>query len=285
MSDILKKILAVKQQEITAAKALKPYPILLQETQSASPPRNFVGAIRNKINAGQSAVIAEIKQASPSKGILRGKHSSTIDTPSFEFIPAEIAKTYAQHGAACLSVLTDRQFFMGSAEYLREAREACSLPVLRKDFILDEYQIVEARIMNADCILLIVSAFLLEQHNDKFNDDPLMQMKKLEELAFSLGMAVLVEIHDAMELEMALQLTTPLIGINNRNLNTFETSLNTTLTLLNKIPSDRIVITESGIHSPADVASMRNNQVHAFLVGEAFMRAKDPGIELERLFS
>ena len=283
MSDILKKILTVKKQEITAAKALKCYSLLLQEAQSALPPRDFVAAIRKKINAGQSAVIAEIKQASPSKGILRGR-SSAPNTPSFEFLPAEIARTYTQHGAACLSVLTDKQFFMGSSEYLQEARAACLLPVLRKDFILDKYQIVEARAMNADCILLIVSAFLLE-YDDESSSKPLMQMQKLEELAHSLGMAVLVEVHDAAELEMALQLTTPLIGINNRNLRTFETSLNTTLELLNKIPPHRTVVTESGIHHPADVALMRNNQVNAFLVGEAFMRAEDPGVELERLFS
>ena len=283
MSDILKKILTVKKQEVTAAKALKCYSLLLHEAHSALPPRDFVAAIRNKINAGQSAVIAEIKQASPSKGILRGRSSGT-NTPSFEFLPAEIAKTYAQHGAACLSVLTDKQFFMGSPKYLQEARAACLLPVLRKDFILDEYQIVEARAMNADCILLIVSAFLLE-YDDESSSKPLMQMQKLEELAHSLGMAVLVEVHDAAELDMALQLTTPLIGINNRNLRTFETSLNTTLELLNKIPSHRTVVTESGIHHPADVALMRNNQVNAFLVGEAFMRAEDPGVELERLFS
>lgn len=278
MSDILKKILAVKKQEIMAATALKPYPLLLQEARSLSPPRDFVAAIRNKINAGQSAVIAEIKQASPSKGILRGRSSDT-NAQSFEFLPAEIAKTYAQHGAACLSVLTDKQFFMGSSEYLQEARAACLLPVLRKDFILEDYQVAEARAMNADCILLIVSAFLLE------NIEPVIPMLKLEELANSLGMAVLVEVHDANELEMALQLYTPLIGINNRNLRTFETSLNTTLELLNQIPSSKIVVTESGIHSPADVALMSSHRVNAFLVGEAFMRAEDPGIELERLFS
>ena len=277
MSDILKKILTVKKQEIIAATALKPYPLLLQEAQSVSPPRDFVAAIRNKITAGQSAVIAEIKQASPSKGILRGRSSDT-DAQSFEFLPAEIAKTYAQHGAACLSVLTDKQFFMGSSEYLQEARAACPLPVLRKDFILEDYQIVEARTMNADCILLIVSAFLLE------NIEPLVRMRKLEELANSLGMAVLVEVHDANELEIALQLNTPLIGINNRNLRTFETSLNTTLELLNRIPSNKIIVTESGIHNSADVALMRSHSVNAFLVGEAFMRAEDPGIELERLF-
>lgn len=286
MSDILKKILAVKKQEIAAAEALKPYSLLLQEAESALPPRDFVAAIRDKIAVGQSAVIAEIKKASPSKGILRG-HSSGSNTQSFEFLPAEIAKTYALHGAACLSVLTDTQFFMGSAEYLQQARAACPLPVLRKDFILQGYQIVEARAMNADCILLIVSAFLLEYGNfsGELKKEPLAQMQELEELANSLGMAVLVEVHDAAELEMALQLTTPLIGINNRNLRTFETSLNTTLGLLNQIPPQRIVVTESGIHNPADVALMRNNQVNAFLVGEAFMRAEDPGIELERLFS
>jgi indole-3-glycerol phosphate synthase len=286
MSDILKKILTVKKQEISAAKALKPYPSLLREAQSALPPRDFTAAIRNKINAGQSAVIAEIKQASPSKGRLRGR-SSEADTQSFEFLPAEIARTYARHGAACLSVLTDRQFFMGSPEYLQEARAACSLPVLRKDFILDAYQIAEARAMNADCILLIVSAFLLENddHSSESTNEPLTRMLKLEELANSLGMAVLVEVHDATELKLALQLATPLIGINNRNLRTFETSLNTTLDLLDSIPPHRIVVTESGIHAPADVALMRARQVNAFLVGEAFMRAEDPGIELARLFS
>ena len=277
MSDILKKILTVKKQEIMAATALKPYPLLLQEARSVSPPRDFVAAIRNKITAGQSAVIAEIKQASPSKGILRGRSSDT-NAQSFEFLPAEIAKTYAQHGAACLSVLTDKQFFMGSSEYLQEARAACLLPVLRKDFILEDYQIAEARAMNADCILLIVSAFLLE------NIEPIVRMQKLEELANSLGMAVLVEVHDANELEIALQLNTPLIGINNRNLRTFETSLNTTLELLDRIPSNKIAVTESGIHNSADVALMRSHSVNAFLVGEAFMRAEDPGIELERLF-
>lgn len=284
MSDILKKILAVKKQEITAAKALKPYSSLLEEAKSASTPRNFVAAMRDKIDAGQAAVIAEIKQASPSKGILRGGRPSGTNTPAFEFLPAEIARTYAQHGAACLSVLTDRQFFMGSPEHLRAARATCLLPVLRKDFILDEYQIIETRAMNADCILLIVSAFLLEYDDYKSYKETSRQMLKLEKLANSLGMAVLVEVHDATELEAALQLATPLIGINNRNLRNFETSLNTTLELLNKIPSHKIVVTESGIHNPADVTLMRNNQVNAFLVGEAFMRAEDPGVELERLF-
>lgn len=282
MSDILKKILAVKKQEIAAAEALKPYAALLKEAQSALPPRDFIGAIQNKIYKGQSAVIAEIKQASPSKGVLRG--SASGGTQAFEFIPDEIARTYAQHGAACLSVLTDKQFFMGDPEYLKAARAACSLPVLRKDFILEEYQIAEARAMNADCILLIVSAFLLD--NDPHNPiiAPSTRMQKLEQLAQSLGMAVLVEVHDADELELALKLSTPLIGINNRNLRTFETTLDTTLELLNKIPSGRIVVTESGIHTPADVALMHTHQVNAFLVGEAFMRAADPGVELARLF-
>ncbi|MCE7914520.1 MAG: indole-3-glycerol phosphate synthase TrpC [Nitrosomonas sp. PRO4] len=281
MSDILEKILTVKKQEISAAKALNPYSSLLHEAQHNSSTRDFVAAIRNKIAAGQSAVIAEIKQASPSKGRLRGRTSDT-DKQAFEFLPGEIAKTYAQHGAACLSVLTDAEFFMGSPKYLQEARAACLLPVLRKDFILEEYQIAEARAMNADCVLLIVSAFLLEYGNS--SDEPLRRMVALEKLAHSLGMAVLVEVHDTVELEMALSLETPLVGINNRNLKTFETTLNTTLELSNKIPSSKIVITESGIHSPADVALMRNNHVHAFLVGEAFMRAEDPGIALQRLF-
>lgn len=280
MSDILEKILTVKKQEIQAAKAAKSYASLFDEARANSRPRDFVAAIRNKITAGQSAVIAEIKQASPSKGRLRGRTSET-DTQSLVFSPAEIAKTYAQHGAACLSVLTDRQFFMGSPEYLQEARSACSLPVLRKDFMLDDYQIVETRAMNADCILLIVSAFSLE-HRDATAS--LAHMQELETLAHSLDMSVLVEVHDAAELELALQLATPLIGINNRNLHTFSTSLQSTLELLDKIPSHKIVVTESGIHTPADVALMRDNQVNAFLVGEAFMRAEDPGIELERLF-
>lgn len=281
MSDILEKILAVKKQEIQAAKAAKSYASLFDEARANSGPRDFVAAIRNKITVGQSAVIAEIKQASPSKGRLRGRTSAT-DTQSLAFFPAEIAKTYAQHGAACLSVLTDRKFFMGSPEYLQEARSACALPVLRKDFMLDDYQIAEARVMNADCILLIVSAFSLEHRNAPA--DSMTHMLKLETLAHSLDMSVLVEVHDAAELELALHLATPLIGINNRNLHTFSTSLQTTLELLDKIPSNKIVVTESGIHTPADVALMRDHQVSAFLVGEAFMRAEDPGIELERLF-
>lgn len=281
MSDILKKILTVKRQEIVAAEKQKSYAALLQEAATASPVRDFVAAVRDKIAAGQSAVIAEIKRASPSKGVLRGKVTDA-HAPTFEFIPAEIAATYARHGAACLSVLTDQQFFMGSPQFLQEARAACPLPVLRKDFILEAYQIAEARVMHADCILLIVSAFLLDQ--DAATDSPVMRMHKLETLAHSLGMAVLVEVHDAAELEMALQLSTPLIGINNRNLRTFETSLDTTISLLQAIPSDRIVVTESGIHTPADVERMRASDVRAFLVGEAFMRAEDPGAELARLF-
>jgi indole-3-glycerol phosphate synthase len=273
MSDILSKILSVKAREVTAAKAAKPFPILLAEAKAAGTPRDFTGAIRDKIASGQPAVIAEIKKASPSKGILRNT----------DFDPATIASTYAQHGAACLSVLTDQQFFMGSADYLRRARAACNLPVLRKDFILDEYQVVEARAMGADCILLIVAAFVIDGNSDDSNR-LVARMLALETLAHSLDMAVLVEVHDATELDLALQLTTPLIGINNRNLQTFETSLQTTLHLLDRIQPGRIVVTESGIRETADVTLMCNHHVNAFLVGEAFMRATDPGIELSRLF-
>lgn len=274
MSNILSKILAVKTKEVAAAKAAKPMSTLLTEAKAAGIPRDFTGAIRGKITAGQPAVIAEIKKASPSKGVLRNN----------EFDPATIASTYARHGAACLSVLTDQQFFMGSADYLKQARSACDLPVLRKDFILDEYQVVEARAMGADCILLIVAAFMIDNNGDNDNASLVARMLKLETLAHSFNMAVLVEIHDASELDLALQLTTPLIGINNRNLQTFETSLQTTLQLLNRIQSERIVITESGIRKTADVILMRNHYVNTFLVGEAFMRADDPGIELSRLF-
>jgi indole-3-glycerol phosphate synthase len=230
--------------------------------EAAAPPRDFVGALRAKLAAGQPAVIAEIKKASPSKGVIRP-----------DFRPAEIAASYAAGGAACLSVLTDRDYFQGSADYLMQARAACSLPVLRKDFIIDPYQVFEARAMGADCILLIVAALEL----------PAMQ--ELEALAQELGMAVLVESHNADELDAALQLKTPLQGINNRNLRSFEVSLDTTLGLLPKIGKDRIVITESGIMTPADVARMRSRHVNGFLVGEAFMRAADPGSELARLFS
>lgn len=276
MSNILSKILSVKTEEVAAAKAAKPLSILRAEAKAAGKPRDFTGAIRDKIASGQPAVIAEIKKASPSKGILRKN----------EFDPATIASTYAQHDAACLSVLTDEQFFMGSADYLKRARSACNLPVLRKDFILDEYQVIEARAMGADCILLIVAAFMIDGSSNKKNDNARLvaRMLELEALAHSLGMAVLVEVHDATELDLALQLTTPLIGINNRNLQTFETSLQTTLQLLDRIQSGRIVVTESGIRETADVVLMRNHHVNAFLVGEAFMRADDPGIELSRLF-
>ena len=228
----------------------------------AAPPRDFVGALRAKLAAGRPAVIAEIKKASPSKGVIR---------PDFK--PAEIAASYEKGGAACLSVLTDRDYFQGCADYLMQARAACALPVLRKDFIIDPYQVYEARAMGADCILLIVAAL----------ESPAMQA--LEALAFELGMAVLVESHNASELDLALQLRTPLQGINNRNLRTFEVSLDRTLSLLPKIGDDRIVITESGILAPDDVARMRGHGVNSFLVGEAFMRAADPGVELARLFA
>ncbi len=261
MSDILKKILAVKAQEVATALTAKPLVQIRNEAAQAAPARDFVGAIRNKIAAGQTAVIAEIKKASPSKGVLRA-----------EFRPAEIAASYALHGAACLSVLTDEQFFQGNAEYLKQARAACSIPVLRKDFMVDEYQIYQARAMGADAILLIAAALNPEQ------------MKEFEALAHSLGMAVLVEVHDGAELDAALQLETPLIGINNRNLRTFEVSLQTTLDLLPRIPQGRIVVTESGILKAADVQLMRQHQVQTFLVGEAFMRVDDPGAELAKVF-
>ena len=274
MSDILNKILAVKAQEIAAAKAVRSLDTLRGEAENAAPVRDFVASIRAKFAAGQPAVIAEIKKASPSKGVLREN-----------FDPAAIAASYAEHGAACLSVLTDAQFFQGSAAYLQQARAACHLPVLRKDFMLDTYQVYEARAMGADCILLIVAAFVkpAASTQDGENGFDITAMQRLELLADKLGMAVLVEVHDAPELGVALQLKTPLMGINNRNLRTFETNLDTTLNLLSTIPSDRIVVTESGILKPADVALMRNNNVDAFLIGEAFMRAPNPGLELARL--
>lgn len=261
MSDILDKIIATKRQEVLAARDAKPLTVVRAEAQAQSAPRDFVGAIRTKIAAGQSAVIAEIKKASPSKGVLRE-----------DFKPAEIAADYATHGAACLSVLTDKQYFQGAPEYLQAARAACHLPVLRKDFMIDPYQVYEARAMGADAILLIVAAL------------PLSAMQDMEAIATELGLAVLVECHDANELDVALHLKTPLLGINNRNLRTFEVSLDTTLSQLGRIPPERIVVTESGILASADVAKMRTNQVHAFLVGEAFMRAPSPGQELARLF-
>ena len=275
MSDILQKILSVKRQEIATARADKPIAALLAKAKSESPPRDFIGAIRRKIATGLPAVIAEIKKASPSKGLLREN-----------FDPASIAKSYARNGAACLSVLTDEQFFQGSVQYLKEARAACDLPVLRKDFMLDEYQVVESRAMGADCILLIVAAFCGPDSLNAGNgeESAIGRMKDLETLALSLGMAVLVEVHDGAELELALQLNTPLIGINNRNLRTFDTRLETTLELLEHIPADRIVVTESGIHGVEDVSLMQEHRVNAFLVGEAFMKAHDPGLELKRLF-
>jgi indole-3-glycerol phosphate synthase len=261
MSDILNKIIAVKEAEVARAVDKKPYAAIRAEAGAMPATRDFVGAMRGKIAAGKSAVIAEIKKASPSKGVIRE-----------DFDPAAIARSYEQHGAACLSVLTDSQFFKGSKNDLIEARAACKLPVLRKDFMIDPYQICRARTIGADCILLIVAAL------------DLPRMQELEAVAHELGMAVLVESHDAAELELALQLKTPLIGINNRNLRTFETRLETTLELLPQIPKDRIVITESGILKPEDVQRMRHSSVNAFLVGEAFMRAEDPGLELARLF-
>ncbi|MDP1613941.1 MAG: indole-3-glycerol phosphate synthase TrpC [Sulfuritalea sp.] len=262
MSDILKKILAVKREEIAAAMTARPLAAVRADAEAQPTGRDFVCSMKARVGAGDTAVIAEIKKASPSKGVIRP-----------DFHPAEIAADYEKHGATCLSVLTDQPFFQGSEAYLREARAACSLPVLRKDFLVDAYQVFEARAMGADAILLIVAALQLSQ------------MQEMEAIAHGLGMGVLVECHDAAELDIALQLTTPLIGINNRNLRTFEVSLDTTLSQLGRMPADRIVVTESGILAPADVALMRANGVHAFLVGEAFMRAPSPGAELARLFA
>ncbi|NML13740.1 indole-3-glycerol phosphate synthase TrpC [Azohydromonas caseinilytica] len=261
MSDILNKIVAVKHEEIAAARAQRPLEAVRREAEALGGQRDFVGALRAKVAAGQAAVIAEVKKASPSKGVLREN-----------FVPAEIAASYERHGAACLSVLTDERFFQGRAEYLRQARAACALPVLRKDFMVDAYQVFEARAMGADCILLIAACL----------DDA--QMADLEAQANALGMAVLVEVHDGAELDRALRLKTPLVGINNRNLRTFEVSLDTTLGLLPRVPQDRLLVTESGILAPQDVRRMRDANVHAFLVGEAFMRAQDPGAALRALF-
>lgn len=261
MSDILNKILATKREEITKAQAAKSLDDLREEAYKQPDARDFVGNLVKKDDANKPAVIAEIKKASPSKGVIRA-----------DFKPAEIAKSYEKAGAACLSVLTDVQYFQGSAQYLKQARAACKLPVLRKDFMIDPYQVYEARAMGADCILLIVAAL------------ELAQMRELEETSHDLGMAVLVEVHDADELELALQLETPLIGVNNRNLRTFDVTLQTTLDLLEKMPEDRFVITESGIFTPEDVALMRSHHVNGFLVGEAFMRQDDPGAELARVF-
>jgi indole-3-glycerol phosphate synthase len=259
--DILKKILLRKSEEVAEAVGRVSLSDLKRHIETASPVRGFVEAIRTRIAAGDAAVIAEIKKASPSRGVFRE-----------DFDPAQIAASYEKGGATCLSVLTDADYFQGSPEYLRQARASCSLPVLRKDFMIDPYQVYEARAMGADCILLIVAA--LEDQ----------RMHELSELARELDMDVLVEVHDGQELDRALQLSLPMIGINNRDLRTFETSLNTTLDLLDRIPGDRIVVTESGILKPADVSLMREHQVHTFLVGEAFMRADDPGARLAELF-
>ena len=264
MSDILERIVAVKRDEIAAARARRSLGSLRDEAESSDARRDlrdFVAALRGRTVAGRAAVIAEVKKASPSRGVLR-EH----------FVPAEIAASYALHGAAALSVLTDEHFFQGAAAYLRQARAACALPVLRKDFMVDAYQVFEARTLGADCILLIAACL----------DDA--RMADLEATATSLGMAVLVEVHDGRELDRALRLATPLVGINNRNLRTFEVSLQTTLDLLPELPDERLLVTESGILVPADVRRMRDAGVHAFLVGEAFMRAADPGAALAMLF-
>jgi indole-3-glycerol phosphate synthase len=262
LSDILQRILAVKAEEIARARKEKPAAALLREAREAGPPRDFAGAMRARIATGRPAVIAEIKKASPSRGVLRE-----------QFDPAAIATSYERHGAACLSVLTDERFFQGSLADLRQARAACGLPALRKDFTIDPYQVHEARAAGADCILLIAAAL----------EDALM--RELAGAARELGMGALVEVHDVAELERALALDTPLLGINNRDLRTFETRLETTLDLLERIPQGRIVVTESGILKPEDVRRMQDRGVNAFLVGEAFMRAADPGAELARLFA
>ncbi len=259
---ILKKILARKHEEIAERSAQVSIPQLIEKAKTASAPRGFAASIAAKIAAGQSGVIAEIKKASPSKGVIRE-----------DFDPAAIAQSYEKGGACCLSVLTDVDFFQGADEYLKMARSASTLPVIRKDFIIDEYQIYEARAMGADCILLIVSALSEKQLN------------QLHDVARSLGMDVLIEVHDGAELDIALKLDNPMVGINNRNLHSFEVSLENTYQLLSKIPDDKIVITESGIHSPADVAAMRQHNVNAFLVGEAFMRSEEPGERLAEMFS
>jgi indole-3-glycerol phosphate synthase len=260
--DILKKIVARKHEEIAARSATVSAAELQASLADADTPRGFVRALQDRVDSGRAAVIAEIKKASPSKGVLRA-----------DFRPADIARSYAAGGAACLSVLTDADFFQGSEDYLREARAACALPVIRKDFIVDPYQVVEARAIGADCILLIAACL---------DDD---RMHSLNQQAHELGMDVLIEVHDAAELERALATGNRLVGINNRNLRTFEVSLQTTIDLLDAIPDDRLVVTESGILTGEDVALMRRHDVHAFLVGEAFMRAEDPGRQLAVFFA
>ena len=261
MTDILDKIVAVKREEISLARRRRDLASLRRDAESLGGQRDFIGSLHERIAEGQAAVIAEVKKASPSKGVLRAN-----------FVPAEIAASYAHHGAACLSVLTDVQFFQGADAYLEQARAACDLPVLRKDFMVDAYQVFEARAMGADCILLIAACL-----GDA-------QMTDLEAQADALGMAVLVEVHDAAELDRALRLNTPLVGINNRNLRSFEVTLDTTLGLLKNVPPERLPVTESGILAPTDVQRMRAAGVDAFLVGEVFMRATDPGLALADLF-
>ncbi len=262
MSDILEKIVAVKREEIAAGLKKKSLAAMREDAESRVMTRDFEGAMRSAIAAGRAAVIAEVKKASPSKGVLRA-----------DFIPADIAQSYAEHGAACLSVLTDQQFFQGCNDYLKQARASCDLPVLRKDFMVDPYQVFEARAIGADCILLIAACL-----SDA-------QMNELEAVARYLGMAVLVEVHDAIELQRALTLKTALLGINNRNLRTFEVTLDTTLGMMADVPANKLLITESGILQRSDVQTMRSAGVHAFLVGEAFMRAADPGAALAELFA
>ena len=261
MNDILVKILDTKKAEVATARQMRSESDVLREAKSRKDVRGFIRAIEDKISHGKAGVIAEIKKASPSKGIIREN-----------FNPAEIATSYAAHGAACLSVLTDVQFFQGAYDYLRQARAACSLPVLRKDFIIDAYQIAHSRALGADCILLIVAALSPSQ------------LREFESLALELGMDVLVEVHDRAELDIALDLKTPLLGINNRNLRTFETSLQNTIDLLPFVPAEKRVVTESGIVTRQDVELMREHNVQSFLVGETFMRAAEPGLALQELF-
>lgn len=261
MSDILERIVAVKREEVAAAARRQSLNVVRADAESRVLTRDFLGAMRAKVAAGHAAVIAEIKRASPSKGVLRA-----------DFIPADIAQSYAEHGAACLSVLTDVQFFQGCNDYLKQARASCHLPVLRKDFVVDAYQVYQSRVCGADCILLIAACL----------DDA--QLAEFEAIAHSLDMAVLVEVHDRAELQRALKLKTPLLGVNNRNLKTFEVSLDTTLGLLGDVPSDRLLVCESGIHTRDDVLRMAAAGINAFLVGEAFMRAPDPGQALASLF-